>query len=211
MAEDTMARIKLDNIFHIETTDALRQAYDQWADDFDQQLDGELGYQGWDLIVSNIAGKLAPDALILDAGAGTGLLGAALARAGYRNIDGNDLSQGMLAKARALAVYRNLTIAMLGEKLKPEDNTYDAVLSSGVFTPGHAPPESFFELIRITRPGGLIGFTMRDDERPEGFVGMFLRLENEGLWHPTLKSEAIITMARGDSRYTQCYWAFEVI
>ncbi len=206
-----MARINLDDIYHIETTDALREAYDNWADDFDQQLDGELGYQGWDLIVSNIAGRLAGDALILDAGAGTGLLGAALAKAGYRNIDGNDLSQGMLAKARALGVYRKLDIAVLGEALAPADDTYDAVLSSGVFTPGHAPPESFFELIRITRPGGLIGFTMRDDERPEGFIPMFERLESEGLWKPSVRSEPIVTMSRGDSRYTQRYWAFEVV
>jgi len=206
-----MARINLEDIYHIKTTDALRVAYDNWADDFDQQLDAELGYQGWGLVVSSIAGRLPSDALILDAGAGTGLLGAALARAGFRNIDGNDLSSGMLAKARTLGVYRKLDVAVLGEALEPADDTYDAVLSSGVFTPGHAPPESFFELIRITRSGGLIGFTMRDDERPDGFIAMFGRLETEGLWKPSAHSEPIATLSRGDSHYTQRFWTFEVV
>jgi predicted TPR repeat methyltransferase len=209
--ECEMARINLDDIYHIETTDALREAYDTWAEDYDQQLDTELGYQGWDLMISQVVGRLAKDALILDAGAGTGLLGAALARAGYSTIDGIDLSQGMLARARALGVYRRLDVAVLGETLEAGDDTYDAVLSSGVFTPGHAPPESFFELIRITRPGGMIGFTMRDDGRPEGFVAMFGRLEGEGLWRPSGHSEPILTLSRGDRRYTQRFWGFEVL
>ena len=206
-----MGQEEFDAIFHLESTEALRAAYDRWAESYDDQLDRELGYQGWDLIVSSIEGRVAHDALILDAGAGTGLMGAALARAGYRNIDGIDLSEGMLARAQALGVYRNLEIAMLGETLSLEDDTYDAVLSSGVFTPGHAPPESFFELVRITRPGGLIGFTMRDDERPEGFIAMFARLEADGLWRPSFVSDPITTLARGDARYTQRFWSFEVL
>jgi hypothetical protein len=33
----------------------------------------------------------------------------------------------------------------------------------GVFTENHAPPESFDELIRITKPGGHIVFSVRSD------------------------------------------------
>ena len=48
---------------------------------------------------------------------------------------------------------------ILGEKLDFSDNHYDAVLSVG--TMGHAPPESFNELVRITKPSGLIVFSLR--------------------------------------------------
>ena len=45
---------------------------------------------------------------ILDAGCGTGLVGIALLRCGYRHIDGFDLSEGMVAKARQTGAYRSL-------------------------------------------------------------------------------------------------------
>jgi len=203
--------LNLAKLYNASNLEELREAYDAWAKTYDQQIMVDYGWLGPGLIVEQVRPLLKDEAAILDAGAGTGLLGAALARAGFRNIDGNDLSSGMLAKARTLGVYRKLDVAVLGEALEPADDTYDAVLSSGVFTPGHAPPESFFELIRITRSGGLIGFTMRDDERPDGFIAMFGRLETEGLWKPSAHSEPIATLSRGDSHYTQRFWTFEVV
>ena len=51
----------------------------------------------------------------------------------------------------------------------------------GVFTAGHAPPESFDELIRVTRPGGHMIFSASTDAYEEGgFKEKQEALEREG-------------------------------
>jgi len=206
-----MARINLEDIYKARSLEELRETYDGWADAYDEQMYDDYGHLGCKLLVEHVGPLLATNAVILDAGAGTGTLGEALHGGGFKVIDGIDMSAGMLEQARAKGVYRHLGTAVLGERLDFPDDGYDAILSSGVFTVGHAPPESFYELIRITRKGGLIGFTMRDDERPEGFVAMFERLEADGSWRKVHESEPHSILSRGDARYTQRYWGFEVI
>jgi predicted TPR repeat methyltransferase len=94
------------------------------------------------------------NARILDAGAGTGLLGVALAEDGFSRIDALDLSPAMLAVAERKGIYDSLVEARLGAPLPYDAATFDAVVSSGVLTTGHAPASSLDELVRITRPGG---------------------------------------------------------
>ena len=52
--------------------------------------------------------------------------------------------------------------ARLGDTLPWQDGHFRAVMSTGVFTEGHAPAGGLFELARITRPGGHVVFTVRD-------------------------------------------------
>ncbi len=54
---------------------------------------------------------------ILDAGAGTGLLGVALAEAGFRTLDALDLSPAMLVEAERKGVYDELCEGRLGDAL----------------------------------------------------------------------------------------------
>ena len=103
------------------------------------------------------------DARILDAGAGTGLVGKALSDAGYRNLTAIDMSPGMLEEARAKGVYRQLRRMVLGERLDFPDDNFDAVVSIGVLTLGHAPARSLDEMVRVTKPGGHVIFTLRPD------------------------------------------------
>ena len=64
------------------------------------------------------------------------------------------------------------------------DNYFAAVISTGVFTEGHAPHSSFDELIRVTKSGGHIVFNVRDDiYEHHGFRDKQETLEAEGLWH----------------------------
>ena len=102
----------------------------------------------------------APDSRILDAGVGTGIIGEILSILGYRNLTGIDMSEGMLAKARERNVYSDLRNRVLGEPLDFDDGAFSAVVSFGVFTPGHAPAAAFDELTRVTRPGGHLIFTV---------------------------------------------------
>ena len=85
---------------------------------------------------------------------------ASLSILGYRNLAGIDMSEGMLAKARKRKVYSELRNRVLGKSLDFDDGAFAAVVTFGVFTPGHAPAVAFDELVRITRPGGHLIFTV---------------------------------------------------
>jgi len=97
------------------------------------------------------------DEPVLDVGAGTGLIGQAMAGG---EIDALDLSPEMLAVARRKGVYRDLIAADLTGPLALPDGAYGGVVSAGTFTHGHVGPACLPELLRITRPGALFVCTV---------------------------------------------------
>ena len=146
----------------------LSDRYDRWAAEYDADLEEAFGWTGPDRTAEKFARFVAPAARVLDAGAGTGLAGQALASRGFENLVAADLSEGMLAEARKKGVYRGFYKIVLGKTLPFADGAFDAVISVGVLTEGHAPPSSFDELVRVTRPGGHIVFTLRPDLHETG-------------------------------------------
>ncbi|MFO7787398.1 MAG: class I SAM-dependent methyltransferase, partial [Halospina sp.] len=106
-----------------------------------------------------------------------------LARLGYRTMDALDYSQEMLDQAETKNVYRKLIQADMKERLPLDDNAYDAVVCTGTFTYGHITADGFDELIRVTRPGGMIVFTVREGAYEEyGYRKKMLDLEVQGTW-----------------------------
>ena len=99
--------------------------------------------------------NLGKDANILDVGAGTGKGGLQLHKLGYSNVDALDICSKMLEIAEQKKVYKKLICA----GLEPEnatgiaDNTYDAQISIGCITVGHAKPDALKEMARIAKPG----------------------------------------------------------
>jgi predicted TPR repeat methyltransferase len=90
-------------------TAAVRHIYDQWAATYDEEdVAALMGYPAPARVADRVAELVGPETDILDAGCGTGLLGAALAPYGFRSIDGLDLSPGMLRVARRRRVYHDL-------------------------------------------------------------------------------------------------------
>jgi len=157
-----------------DTTGQLKSVYADWADAYDDDNDNKLGTVSQPTTVAMLTRHLEdPNAQIMDVGCGTGLVGHHLQRAGYKTYDGTDISAEMMAHARARG-YRNLLDLQPGKPLAAADNSYDASLCVGVFTHGHLGPEGLDELIRITKPQGLICFTV-----------------NEGVWEPENFEEAI--------------------
>jgi ubiquinone/menaquinone biosynthesis C-methylase UbiE len=68
-------------------------------------------------------------------------------------------------------------------KLKISDNSYDATICVGTFTFAHVGPHAFDELVRITRPGGHICFTIRDGAYQEyGYREKMLEMEASKCW-----------------------------
>lgn len=147
-----------------DRNDDARALYDEWADTYDAEVQGpEQGYVAHQRVAETVARVAGIDGAVLDAGAGTGLVGAALAELGAPVIDGIDLSPGMLARARATGAYRTLTVADLNEPIALDDEVYDTVVSAGTFTHGHVGPAALRELLRVLRPGGVLVATVLDD------------------------------------------------
>ena len=92
---------------------------------------------------------------ILDAGAGTGIIGEMLVDLGYRNIDGLDISQNMLDLAAPKNVYKRLICAPLSKDRIEDIKTgeYDITLCAGTIVYGQAKPEALYECVRHLRPG----------------------------------------------------------
>lgn len=173
-----------DRVLEASSPEELMAAYSEWADNYDGDLLGEMGY-----VAPMIASKLLQnyldrkDTRILDAGCGTGIVGELLHQGGYGNIEGLDYSQDMLNKARAKSIYKTLNRGDLTGSLDIEDATYDAIISVGTFTCGHVGPEAFGELIRITKTGGHLCFTVREQAWEEDDYRAKLRnYENNSLW-----------------------------
>jgi predicted TPR repeat methyltransferase len=138
---------------------ALNLVYRQWADDYDADL-VKTGYLHTPVIVGLVSRHVPRrDAAILDAGVGTGSTGAILALLGYNNLHGIDMSEAMLTKAAERKCYAELKQGVLGERLDYVDGGFDAIISTGTFTTGHAPAGAFTELARILEPGGTLMFT----------------------------------------------------
>jgi len=137
--------------------------YEDWARDYNQDV-ASAGYSA-PAISARLLRQYRPDteADLLDAGCGTGLAGIELRALGYRRIDGFDLSESMAAEARATGCYREVRggIDMLRAAQSHAGASFDAVLSVGVFTLGHVPPEALLELLQLTRVGGLLVLSTR--------------------------------------------------
>ena len=161
----------------------LEERYNQWAKNYDEDLNKDFGWLGPALALQACKQDVPKNARILDAGAGTGLVGKILSEAGYRNLTAIDMSPGMLEEARSKGVYGELHRMVLGEKLDFPDDSFDAVVSIGVLTLGHAPARSLDELVRVTRPGGHVIFTLRPDlYESAGFREVREELEAAGRW-----------------------------
>ncbi len=188
----------------------LADGYDAWASDYE----GDVSSFGYKIpaVVAGLAGRyLDRGNKLLDAGAGTGVLGEILHLLGYTDLTGIDLSEGMLEKAREKSVYESLQRMMLGERLDFPDDAFDATLSSGVFTTGHAPPESLREIVRVTRPDGHVIFSVRREAYLEGgFEEEQDSLEREGRWRMVEKTGEFRSLPLGEPEVYGLVFAYEV-
>ena len=161
----------------------LKEAYDQWAEKYDANVTA-FGYMT-PAVAAGLFGKyVTPETTpILDAGAGTGLMGSILDSLGYRGQVGIEISAGMLNKASERGVYKDLHHVVLGEKLDFPSDYFGACQSIGVFTAGHAPACAFDELVRILCVDGYIIFSLLEDVyMPNGYKDKFEVMENDGKW-----------------------------
>lgn len=156
-----MTQSRLEAVYGATSRSELSDAYDEWAATYDSDM-GEVGYRhpaiALGLLTRHLPSGSEP---ILDAGAGTGLVGELLGTVGYPVVDALDASEGMLGVARQKGIYRELHQGFLGEPLPFVDDRYAAVVSTGVFTAGHVGAEGLPELFRVTQPGGIVVLSVK--------------------------------------------------
>ena len=172
-----------------ESAEEIRQYYDDWAGDYEAHM-GNVGYTH-PAVVAAMFSRHVPSGedTILDAGAGTGIMAEILTAMGYPNVIGIDNSPKMLAVAAKKKKYRDLRQMTLGEPLDFADDHFAAVSSAGVFTQGHAPLSGFDELIRVTRSGGHIVFSVSRTYLEGEFEVRGKALEAAGQWRLVDTSE----------------------
>ena len=187
---------KLD-IYKLKTSEELLKYYQDWAVNNKYNKDMvNWNYTAPQKAVS-ILKKYAfnKNFRILDAGCGTGLVGIELKKYGYSNIEGVDFSQSMLDLVPQ-SVYKKIEKIDLNQPIKFKNNMYDVLMCVGTFTYGHVKPKALDELIRITKNGGLICFTINEGIYEEyGFDKKIKELSDNKSWNVKefFKSDYITT------------------
>ncbi len=156
-----MSRSTLDQAYALTSPEDCLRLYADWAGSYD------AGFaKGMDYVLPAQVARAFVDAggtgPVLDVGAGTGLAGQALRGLGFAgDIDALDLSEQMLAQARAKNIYRALHAADLTRPPLPCAG-YAGIISSGTFTHGHVGPDALPALIDAALPGAVFVISVND-------------------------------------------------
>lgn len=170
---------KLSAVYAATSAADVARTYDAWADTYDGEM-ARLGYRHPTICLALLARHLPPGGPVLDAGAGTGLIGEWLKLVGYAPVEGVDLSAGMLAIAARKGAYDRLAEGDLTGRLPFEDGRFAGCVCSGVFTTGHVGAEGLDELLRVLRPGGVLVLTVKDATWEGGFAARIEALDQGG-------------------------------
>jgi predicted TPR repeat methyltransferase len=145
----------------------VEKLFDQYADDFEAHLVGQLGYQGHSVLLQHLpADPAVRFERVWDLGCGTGLCGT-LIRPRADHLIGVDLSSVMVAKARALGVYDSLHAQELLAFMQQTTEPADLVIAADVFIYVGWLESVFEALSPRVRSGGWLALTV--EEADPGF------------------------------------------
>ena len=151
----------LQNAYDLKSPDDNVELYSAWAETYDNDFIEDMQYK----LHFSVAEEFVLNGgkgLILDVGAGTGALAQALLQKGKFSIEATDISEEMLKVAESKKIYERSFLSDLTEEIPMENDIYDGVVSSGTFTHGHVGPSAMVELVRVTKPGGLVTISVNE-------------------------------------------------
>jgi len=162
--------IGLATVYGVRGSEEAEAFYDRWAAGYDAEV-ADSGYVTPERCADALA-RFAQDkaAPLMDLACGTGLSGIALRRAGFACIDGFDLSEGMLEKAREARVYRHLATADLSQPLDIAEAVYANAAAVGCVSPEYMPPTVLDEVMGKLPPGGCFVFSVNDHAAEDGTI-----------------------------------------
>ncbi len=146
-----------------DDVDDIERYYDGWAARYDDDLAG-WSYDAPDVAARALLEHAREPAAVLDAGCGTGLVGRALRRAGYRRrLHGVDVSAESVRLADETGTYDTVETADLQRRLAFDDDEFDGLVCVGVMTYVPDVERCWSEFVRIVGTGGVIVVTQRED------------------------------------------------
>jgi predicted TPR repeat methyltransferase len=198
-------------IYSSKDNEELAERYDEWAESYDQELEEDYGWQIPQLMAEELSHLTPKSGRVLDAGAGTGLVGRYLGALGYGDLVAMDLSNEMLNKAREKGVYGEFYQMDLAETLNFPDDCFDAVVCAGVLTFSHAPAKSLNEMVRVTKPGGHLLYSLRTDAYESmGFEDITRGLDADGKWK-LLEKKGHQSFAQKEQDVVHDIWVYQVL
>lgn len=169
----------------------VEKTFDGFAASFDAKL-ASLAYRAPALVAEMLAHAAIPAACsldVLDAGCGTGLCGPLVAPYARRLV-GVDLSEAMLARARARDVYDELARCELTAYLRDARGSFDVIVSADTLVYFGALDEVAEAAANALRPGGVLVFTV------EALADGAYRLSPNGRYrHSHAYVEGVLTQA----------------
>lgn len=166
--------------------------YTDWAQTYNKTLCSGR-YNGPEIAAAEVAARIPEErrqhVRIIDIAAGTGKVGVELSKKGFTIIDALEPSEGMLDVLRETGVYSTKYQEFLGigQNSVPDD-TYDVLTIVGGMGEGHVPVQGVDDMIRITKPGGLVIIVMREEylyevnEYKDRLVPHMDFLQQKGYW-----------------------------
>lgn len=133
--------------------------FDRYAGEFDEHVVQHLHYDAPRVLSAGLVDMDRRFGRALDMGCGTGLCGPLLEPL-CDAIDGVDLSEGMLQKARALGAYERLEQADLVQFLRAAQPGYGLVIAADVLIYVGALEPVFAGVARVLEAGGTFCFTV---------------------------------------------------
>ncbi|XP_064098586.1 thiol S-methyltransferase TMT1B-like [Macrobrachium nipponense] len=167
------------------------KTYTKWAPTYVETLSAG-GYTGYLLGADEVTSRVPEDQRhslrVLDVAAGTGSVGLELSNRGFKLIDALEPNEEMMKHLETTGVYKKKYLEFLGDGAKsvPSD-AYDVLICTGAMVEGHIPAKGIEDMIRVTKPGGLIIIAMNkrflhEVEEYKGLEHYMESLEKKSYW-----------------------------
>lgn len=202
----------LHRVYSAGTRDESEEAYDTWANKYDADV-FRFGYR-IPAVAAAVFGRFVDvdSNPILDAACGTGLQTEPLVLAGYGPFIGFDLSNEMLAIARRKNLYESLHKMALGDGLDFDADSFPVTYCIGAISPGHAGPDAFKDLIRVTEPGGKVIFSLRVDAGQQpAYADAVIDHERERDWKRVFATDGFRSLPAGEPDVAHAVYVYEVL